>query len=203
MVAKPRLRITVLHNIQAQSDSPGACSVLKGHQRRTKREEQRPVGIGVSALPSTCLLYQMRLYVCAWTCRHWNVFSKHRVCKIRKTLHNPHDALYRCGVGHTTNTVDWFSQLLLALLLKASIPKQLSFCNIYFFISQTWNIYFLLKWALLRTKCCRSITSFRKICLSRSWRRATTKEPIILLIKIFNWGKFFRSTETQCLWSRK
>ena len=75
------------------------------------------------------MLYQTCLYVYACMCRHWNVFSKRGEYKIMKTLHSLRCVLCHSGVGHTANTVDWFSQLLLAQLLKASITKQLSFCE--------------------------------------------------------------------------
>ena len=83
----------------------------------------------MSSLPNTLMLYHTCLYVYACVCRHWNMFSKQAEHKIIKSLHNLHYILHHSGAGHTTNTVDWFSQLLLAQLLKASITKQLSFCE--------------------------------------------------------------------------
>lgn len=161
-----------------------------------KKKEQSPVKIRVSVfLSNTLMCYPACLCVCECLRRRRKVFSKHREYKMIsiKTLYSSHYVLCHGRIGHTTNPVDWFSQLLLARLLKAAIIKQLSFCNTYFFISQTWNIYFLLKSALLQTKCCRSITSFKKICLSRSWTNNNNhqKNPTILLIKILNWSTFF------------
>ena len=83
----------------------------------------------MSSLPNTLILYQTCLYVFACMCRHWNVFSKRGEYKIMKTLHSLRCVLCHSGVAHTANTVDWLSQLLLAQLLKASITKQLSFCE--------------------------------------------------------------------------
>ena len=83
----------------------------------------------MSSLPNTLILYQTCLYVYACVCRHWNVFSKEGEYTIMKTLHSLHYILCHSGVGHTANTADWFSQLLLAQLLKASITKQLFFCE--------------------------------------------------------------------------